>query len=253
VLIEKNRFMHARGKGDSCGIHIDFNCRDVVVQYNLSVDNEGGFVEILGNNFNCAYRYNISINDGARVKGKGGAHQEGKVLWTSGFVGTHQKKQGPINSYIYNNTVYVGPGRRSCFSIAPTTEGLLIANNIFHLMGETEDVLGDQDQRRSKRIGRIPRSLVSHNLYLPGSVLPDSLPLVERDRILGDPQFRNPGGLEPTDYIPGDASLVKDRGLVIPLLEGDPDGLRTGLAVTQDFFGNRIRGIPDIGAVQMSR
>jgi nitrous oxidase accessory protein NosD len=71
VLIEKNKFMHARGKADSHGAHIDFNCNNVVIQYNMSIDNEGGFVEILGNNHNCAYRYNISINDGSRVRGEG--------------------------------------------------------------------------------------------------------------------------------------------------------------------------------------
>ena len=176
VLIERNKFMHARGKGDSCGIHIDFNCSNVVVQYNLSVDNEGGFVEILGNNHNCAYRYNISINDGSRVKGENKAIQEGKILWTSGYVGQKSKKNGPYNSYIYNNTVYVKPGTRSCFSIAGTTEGLLIANNIFHIMGKTVDVLGDQDTRVAQRTGNIDRAFIQNNLYSNHATLPNPCP-----------------------------------------------------------------------------
>ena len=35
-------------------------------QYNYSYNNEGGFAEVLGDNINCGYRYNISVNDGYR-------------------------------------------------------------------------------------------------------------------------------------------------------------------------------------------
>jgi hypothetical protein len=253
VLIEKNTFMHARGKADSCGIHIDFNCRDVVVQYNLSVDNEGGFIEILGNNHNCAYRYNISVNDGARVKGRNGAHQEGKVLWTSGYVGQGQKKRGPFNSYIYNNTIYAGPGSRSCFSVSPTTEGLLIANNIFHLLGDTENVVGDQDKRHARHVARIARARMQNNLYSRESILPEGLPLVDQNPILGDPRFQKAGGLTALDYRPGNARLVQDKGIIIPALDGDPAGLRMGLEVREDFLGNPIVGLPDLGAIELSR
>ena len=84
VLYEMNVCMNSKGKGDSTGIHSDFNCCDVIVQRNLSYNNEGGFMEVLGNNYNynyncncnCAYRYNVSINDGSRVKGLDGGTQE---------------------------------------------------------------------------------------------------------------------------------------------------------------------------------
>jgi hypothetical protein len=251
VLIEKNVFMHARGKGDSCGIHIDFNCSDVIVQYNLSIDNEGGFVEILGNCFNSAYRYNISINDGARVRGENGAHQEGKILWTSGFVGAKQKRVGPFDSYIYNNTIYVGPDSRSCFSITGTTAGLLVANNIFHIMGTTRDVLGDQEWRKKEIVDRIERAVVRNNIFLREDLLPDSLPFDNLDRIVGDVGFANPGGLKAEDYIPQNTGLVQDRGITIEKLPGDEIGLRTGLEVETDFFGNPINGQPDIGAIEV--
>jgi hypothetical protein len=106
VVVENNSFLNANGPGDSAGCHIDFNCSDVVVQHNLSVNNAGGFCEILGNNFNCAYRYNISVNDGYRVKGQNGAFQEGKIFWLSGYVGNKQQPKGLYNSYFYNNTIY---------------------------------------------------------------------------------------------------------------------------------------------------
>ncbi len=251
VLIEKNKFMHARGKADSCGVHIDFNCSDVIVQYNLSYDNEGGFVEILGNNHNCAYRYNVSINDGWRVKKENGAHQEGKVLWTSGFVGGGNKKAGPFNSYIYNNTIYVDKSIRSCFSIAPTTRGLLVANNIFHIVGETVNVLGDQDKRIDKLVKQIPGAVVKNNVYLHASVLPAKMPFKDTNMIIGDAQFVNPGGSDPADYIPGNIKLIKDKGISIQRLAGDDIGLRIGLKVEKDFMGNLIKRTPDIGAFEM--
>ena len=251
VLIEKNRFMHARGPGDSCGIHIDFNCRDVVVQYNLSSDNEGGFVEILGNNYNCAYRYNISINDGARVKGTNGAHQEGKVLWTSGFIGSKKPKHGPYNSYIYNNTVYVKEGSRSCFSLTSTTDGLLVANNIFYILGATKNVSGDQSWGKNKTKGPMKRALIDNNLYVRQSSWPDDLAFREETMALGDPQFTNPGGFSPEDYIPQNRNLVRNKGRRIKKLDGDEAGLRIGLRVTEDFFGNPIVGNPDLGAIEL--
>jgi hypothetical protein len=45
VLMEHNRFPHARGKADACGMRVDYGCRDVIVQYNLSADHEGGYAE----------------------------------------------------------------------------------------------------------------------------------------------------------------------------------------------------------------
>ncbi len=251
VLIENNKFMHARGPGDSCGIHIDYNCNDVIVQYNLSVDNEGGFIEILGNNHNCAYRYNISINDGFRVKKKNGAFQEGKALMTSGYTGNRSPKSGPYDSYIYNNTIFTRANTRSCFSIAPSTQGLLIANNIFAIQGTTVNVLDDQDKRKDKVAMEIQRSFVQNNIYSSGSVLPPNIPFKDTRMIVGDVGFTKPDGVEAADYIPKNVKLVKDQGIEIPLIEGDSSGLMTGLKITHDFFGNPIVGKPDIGAIEI--
>jgi len=251
VLIEHNQFMQARGRGDSCGIHIDFDCRDVVVQYNLSYDNEGGFVEILGNNYNCAYRYNISVNDGSRRKGVNRAFQEGKVLWTSGFAGRGKEKNGPYHSYIYNNTVFVKEGSRTCMSFSPATDGLLIANNIFYILGETLDVAGDQSTIRNIRVPEAPTYLVSHNLVANASVFPDGLPFERINEVVGDPQFRNPGGRGLEDYIPLNAQLIRDAGIQIEKLPGDETGLKVGLAVDHDILGNPIVGAPDIGAIEL--
>ena len=137
ILIEKNRFTNANGPGDSAGAHIDFNCKNIVLQYNFSANNAGGFCEILGNNYNCAYRYNISVNDGFRVKGENNAFQEGKIFWLSGYIGKGKRK-GPFNSYFYNNTIYVKESIQVKMALAKEAKGILIANNIFHIEGNSK-------------------------------------------------------------------------------------------------------------------
>lgn len=79
------------------------------------------------------------------------------------------------------------------------------------------------------------------------------MPLNEQNMIIGDPLFKNAGGLEAEHYIPLNASLIRDKGIAIPQVEGDEVGLRVGLDVTEDFFGNPITGMPDIGAIEISR
>ena len=78
LVIERSQFLNAYGPADSAGVHIDYNCRNVVVQYNLSANNAGGFCEVLGNNYNNAYRYHVSVNDGWRVKAKTGRFRKAK-------------------------------------------------------------------------------------------------------------------------------------------------------------------------------
>jgi hypothetical protein len=250
VLIEKNRFMHARGKADSCGAHIDYNCRNVVVQHNLSVDNEGGFIEILGNDFNCAYRYNISVNDGFWVKGANGAQQEGKVLWLTGYIGK-APKTGPTYSYIYNNTIYVKKDLRACFSFGKTTDGVLVANNIFHILGSTENVTGDQDSGKEPPGAEIRNVIFRNNLYCRNGILPPTWSAFEGQMLLGDAQFAHPGGFEPADYVPGAKALVHHKGIAIEKLSGDSIGLKVGLAVPTDFFGKPIIGVPSLGAIEV--
>ncbi len=266
VLIEHNRFMHARGINDCCGAHIDFNCKNVVVQYNLSLDNEGGFVEILGNNYNCCYRYNISINDGARVKGAERQHPngstlrnqlDGKTIFLSSFTGNSGVRRGPFNSYIYNNTIYVNEDMHSVFNFTRCTEGALIANNIFCIAGPTLSASDEEGRNRPPASAALKNVVITNNLYLRGDTLPaglppqDGKPLADSIPIIGDPRFRKPGGLEAADYVPGAPELVRDRGIPIEPIPGDTVGLKLGLEVKQDILGNPIVGKPDIGAIEL--
>ena len=144
AVISQNKFQNANGPADSAGCHIDFNCNDVIVENNLSRNNAGGFIEILGNNYNCSYRNNISINDGHRVKGKNGAFQEGKTFWLSGYIGRGQDRNGPFNSYIYGNRVYVGKDITPKIAVDKASKGIYVANNVFYFENDPVMVLGDQ-------------------------------------------------------------------------------------------------------------
>lgn len=250
VVIERSRFTRANGPADSAGVHIDFGCRDVVVQYNFSANNAGGFCEILGNNHNCAYRYNVSVNDGGRVMGRAGAFQEGKTFWLSGYVGA-ARRAGPFNTYFYNNTVYVGEDMEPKVAVAPTAEGVLIANNIFCFRRPARLVAGDQSRVDPTAKEPIKRVIFSHNLFLPAGDWPAGSGLDGDSAIRGDPRFDVPGGLRLEDYIPRDAALVKDRGIAIPRLSGDEVGLKRGLAVEADILGRKIAGPPDLGAIEL--
>lgn len=251
ILIENNRFENANGPGDSAGVHIDYNCSDVVVQYNVSANNAGGFCEILGNNYNCAYRYNISINDGYRVKGMNGAFQEGKIFWLSGYQGNDKKNAGPYNSYFYNNSIYVAAGIVPKISVSSSADGVLIVNNIFYFEAAGKTVSGDQKKKETDVAG-VPNVVFKNNLFLQPDNWPPDFPLQDSAPVFGDPNFTNKGGLELKDYLPANKKLILDKGLTVLPIPNDTTGLRIGLKVAHDILGNPIKGQPDLGAIEIN-
>lgn len=251
ILIEHNRFENANGPGDSAGVHIDFNCNDVVVQYNFSANNAGGFCEILGNNYNCAYRYNISVNDGYRIKGKDGAFQEGKIFWLSGYQGDNKPKAGPYNSYFYNNTIYVAENIVPRIAVSSSSSGILIANNLFYFESPAIKVAGDQ-KKSEVDSSSVPYVLFTNNLYLRAGSWPADLSLQDAAPVWGDPGFRQKAGFTAKDYIPGNKELVANRGIEIKKIPMDKVGLRIGLKVEMDILGNKVSGLPDIGAIELN-
>lgn len=251
ILIEHNRFENANGPGDSAGVHIDYNCSDVIVQYNLSANNAGGFCEILGNNYNCAYRYNISINDGFRVKGENGAFQEGKIFWLSGYQGDQKKNAGPYNSYFYNNSIYVSANIIPKVAVSSSADGVLIANNIFYFEQAAQMVAGDQKKKEVDLDG-VPNVVFKNNLFLRADNWPVDLPLHDTAPLLGDPFFRKKGGLQLDDYLPANKKLIQNTGVTILPIPDDSIGIRIGLKVEKDILGNPVKGQPDMGAIEIS-
>ena len=249
VLIEKNEFLYANGPGDSAGAHIDYNCDNIVLQYNVSAYNAGGFCEILGNNYNCMYRYNISINDGHRIKGVDGAFQEGKVFWLSGYQG-HKEPKGPVNSYFYNNTIYSDTTIEAKFAIDNTSKGIVIANNIFCIKGNSKVVLGDQNKRDAQNGIEVENVFFKNNLFLNETTWPKDLKMDDSEPLFGNPLFLNEGSLKIADYITKNSALVHNRGIEIPVLPDSNFKLLFGLKMEKDIMDNEIKGPPSIGAIQ---
>ncbi len=250
ILVEHNQFLNASGPGDSAGFHIDFNCDNVVVQYNLSMNNAGGFIEILGNNYNNAYRYNISINDGYRIKGENNAFQEGKTFWLSGYQGNKARK-GPFNNYIYNNTIYLKDEIMAKIAVAKTTKGAFIANNIFHIEGDSKLVSGDQYKPEKSGKSKIENIVFKNNLFLHANNWPTEVIIQDEQPKIGNARFTNAGGIALKDYTPTNRQLIKDKGIVVAPIPFDKIGLLKGLTVHYDILGNAIIGTPDIGAIEI--
>jgi len=222
VLVQHNEFRHARGEADSCGVHIDYGNRDVTIQYNLSLDNEGGFVEILGDCVNSIYRYNVSINDGARVKGVNGAGQDGHLIWVSDYVGAGNPGIGASNSMVYNNTIYVRPGITNYLKILAKSVNTYIENNIFYLDGK---VVYTDDSTTT---------VFNHNLW--NGNLPAGLPFGAA-AVFANPLVANAGGTNASDYVLGPVSPAIAAGRLF----ADNGGL--------DYWDNPLPvGAPCLGA-----
>ena len=228
-VLQHNEFSHARGAADSCGAHIDIENDNVIVQYNVSYDNAGGFAEFMGANTNCIYRYNVSINDGFRVKWSNGATlqsnpemytasgekntQEGKIIWLSDFTGFDgQTNIGSKNNQVYNNTIYIGQDTNgdditSLIRFENDTDSNEVKNNIFYV--ESESTL---NFTKSSTAGT--NNVFSNNLY--SNFGPSNSFFVgTSDLTNSDPLFVNRGGVTTADYKLTLGSPAIDAGVFI--------------------------------------
>ena len=248
-VLQNNEFSHARGAADSCGAHIDIENDNVIVQYNVSYDNAGGFAEFMGANTNCIYRYNVSINDGFRVKWSNGATlqsnpemytssgqkntQEGKIIWFSDFTGFDgQTKVGCKNNQVYNNTIYIGQDTNgdditSLIRFENDTDLNEVKNNIFYV--ESESTL---NFTKSSTAG--DNNVFSNNLY--SNVGPSNSFFVgTSDLTNSDPLFVNKGGVTAADYKITSGSPAIDAGIFINNNGG------------QDYWGFDLTSVLQIG------
>ena len=248
-VLQHNEFSHARGAADSCGAHIDIENDNVIVQYNVSYDNAGGFAEFMGANTNCIYRYNVSINDGFRVKWSNGATlqsnpemytasgekntQEGKIIWFSDFTGFDgQTKVGSKNNQVYNNTIYIGQDTNgdditSLIRFENDTDSNEVKNNIFYV--ESESTL---NFTKSSTAG--DNNVFSNNLY-SNSGPSNSFFVGTSDLTNSDPLFVNRGGVTAADYKVTLGSPAIDAGVFINNNWG------------QDYWGFDLTSVLPIG------
>ena len=236
IVAQHNRSRHTRGYKDSYGMHVDFGNLNVLYQYNLSEDSEGGFVEILGNNRNVIWRYNISINDGLREK-------EGNTLWLSPW------SPGMIASeeiYIYHNTVFVRSGLYPDFHFR--AKGAHIWNNIFY--ASRESMIGET----------MKAELSGHGLELAGNLFFGRISRKFRELDsairIGDPLLAAPGSVVPDGYRIDSAGPAAGQALAIehPRFPAAGKGVFADIAeIPQvDFFGTPLPrdGRTSIGAVE---
>tara|TARA_B100000497_G_C7688753_1_gene418073 strand:+ start:534 stop:2783 length:2250 start_codon:yes stop_codon:yes gene_type:complete len=163
VIAQHNKFMNARGPMDSYGAHIDYGNENVVFQYNYSFNNEGGFVEILGDNINCGYRYNISLNDGYREDPNGTPwNKKGKIFWISNYCGSNIVRCPSVGTFIYNNTIYLNDTLNPEIYIWPNVGDVFIYNNLIEVSqnGEIIPTLIEND---------LNELYIGHNLFYNSS------------------------------------------------------------------------------------
>lgn len=137
------------GCNDAQGFDVDLSCRDTIVQYNYSHDNEGGFLLLceLGKTDPYGYRgtivrNNLSVNDGntkgelfALVGPVRGVTIENNTIYASGNVdrlvevwtgdGTDQAKD-----VTFRNNLFISNGRDNRFNLC-NGENFVMENNAY--------------------------------------------------------------------------------------------------------------------------
>lgn len=246
IIAQYNRSYSIRGPGDSYGMHIDFGNKNIIFQYNYSEDSEGGFCEILGDNYNCTYRFNVSVNDGFR-------DFHGYTLWISGFAGSGKDPIRSDENYIYNNTIFLNS---SVYTprISIYAQDTYVYNNIFMALNGAKIGYNSEAQGAGVSIDVGTGSfMMQHNLF-EGDIHNNFSSLASNSKS-GLPLFINEGGNTKEDYIIQEGSPVVDAGLSFPQPSFPMAGIGIFADITEhpttDAFGENVdinNTVPNIGA-----
>ena len=234
VVAQNNKFMNAHGPMDSYGSHIDYGNENVVFQYNYSYNNEGGFAEILGDNINCGYRYNISVNDGYREDPNGTPwDKKGKIFWISNFCGQNPIRCPNVGTFIYNNTVFVNDSLNPEIYFWPDIGDVHIYNNLIAVSQEGEIIptLLENDYNQF---------YISHNLFYDSSRI-DLDSDFENNAMYLDPMFINSeflGENSPEVYQIQNISPAVGSGFLINGSNDTTNYLENNGGL--DYFGNSV-------------
>ena len=234
VVAQNNKFMNAHGPMDSYGSHIDYGNENVVFQYNYSYNNEGGFAEILGDNINCGYRYNISVNDGYREDPNGTPwDKKGKIFWISNFCGQNPIRCPNVGTFIYNNTVFVNDSLNPEIYFWPDIGDVHIYNNLIAVSQEGEIIptLLENDYNQF---------YISHNLFYDSSRI-DLDSDFENNAMYLDPMFINSeflGENNPEVYQIQNISPAVGSGFLINGSNDTTNYLKNNGGL--DYFGNSV-------------
>ena len=234
VVAQHNKFMNAHGPMDSYGSHIDYGNENVVFQYNYSYNNEGGFAEILGDNINCGYRYNISVNDGYREDPNGTPwDKKGKIFWVSNYCGQNPIRCPSVGTFIYNNTVFVNDSLNPEIYFWPNVGDVHVYNNLVVMSqnGEAISTLIEND---------LNELYISHNLFYDSSRI-DLDSDLENNALYEDPLLLNSvylGENNPEAYQIQNGSPAIGTGFLINGSTDTTNYLEHNGGL--DFFGNSV-------------
>ncbi|WP_430933844.1 T9SS type A sorting domain-containing protein [Saccharicrinis sp. 156] len=246
TVIQYNMCLSTRGYLDSYGIHIDKHNTNTFVQYNYMDDCIGGFVEILANNIDAVYRFNVSVNSGFR-------YTEGVSDWKAGSSTVYIYSDRWVDSglmlsdgvYVYNNTVVIDKEFTTTFNV--DAKNMFIYNNIFSstngaTMGHLQFSVRDNDTPFT----------MTNNLY-EGNVNTEWVNM-DTNPVEGDPMFTGTGA-DKLAYQLKEGSPAIDKGTNItgPVVINAGYGVFKDIAPypTVDFYGNPINlesGKVNIGA-----
>ncbi len=243
LTVQHNSFKHAHGIHDSYGMHIDIGNRNVVYQYNLSEDNEGGFVEILGKNVNVGYRYNLSIGDGWRKRG----NRHGQIFWLAGWSGDPQNPIGSDSIFIYNNSIYVRDTIAPGIWIEEVSKKARIYNNIIYVANQFGPVVIRNNRSLNNFDYNIWRGEIAR-------LDEDGEPYQGQNAKFYNPLFTDEIIADPSGFVLQDESPAIGTGKLIynPFHNGEFDYFYTHGG--EDYYGNPVSftETPNIGAINNS-
>jgi hypothetical protein len=242
TLIQYNEVSGVHGTVDGQAFDADFFTTNTIFQYNYSHNNDGGFMLLcspgIAYSDGTIVRYNVSVNDGS----------PGSSIFQFGGKAT--------NSYIYNNTIYVGKEKAgypvfragSWEGGSPSVANFF--NNVFYIEAELTGY------------GQLGQDFMfSNNVFFDNGI--PNRP-ADAAAITEDPQFVKPGGSEfgiesLWAYSLKENSPAIQAGKII-----DVDDLGTKMLGTPEFFldmpfandnadkdlfGRSVAGTPDLGAI----
>ena len=208
---EASHTVYNDGDADASGFDSDYFCKNTIIQYNYSHDNDWGSVLVCCNggierafNDGTIVRYNIFQNDG---------HHMVRMSGTT------------TNTYIYNNVFYVGE----------EFDGMELLwhknwNGYSDKTSYTNNIFYNQGQSTTYEFTESTNNSFSHNIFYGNS---SSNEPSDSYKITADPQFVSPGS--------GDFGFNTLDGY--KLLDGSP-AIDAGMSMTTDnifdFFGNDV-------------
>jgi hypothetical protein len=233
VVAQYNISQHARGAGDSSGMHVDYGNTNILYQYNYLEDSAGGFCETLGDNDNIIWRYNISVNEGAE---EGGG--KNNLLWVNDYAGTNRKIKSK-NVFIYNNTIYQGRDYKNVIGdskILLVAEDISFLNNIIYL--EPNAKLGIKDYEFN-----VGASNFKNNL-LYGGTISAAFKNLDATKLESNPQLSMPNLNHFSGYRIQSSSpvIAKAHRFTEPVFPLAGIGIFKDITskATKDIFGNPV-------------